>query len=290
MPFEWPEMALRLTYGERANSSVRVAKYLQQMCTSHAEHHRRSSFVKLVHVLDFYLTECEVRNPIGVCSAARVLLELHAHLVHVLHWLLTEAGPSTKPWQERGERFFDHLIRARFATKDPDKQAVCRGQGVPNQLFRPYTVKECLKTVHLRHPGQYPWLDSYYAFLCDFVHSNQGSTTVSTAGARFGKSIPIGKGGMVLRERGTIIRHQYPSEIASSFVISRTVERAEVSAREALEAINLTPTTPFSEDELVRLTGTRHGFGVLREHLRPSRNGLCPCGSGKRYKNCHGSS
>ena len=43
-----------------------------------------------------------------------------------------------------------------------------------------------------------------------------------------------------------------------------------------------------TEDEVAALAGAQAGGTVVREEPKVGRNDPCPCGSGKKYKHCHG--
>jgi preprotein translocase subunit SecA len=66
-----------------------------------------------------------------------------------------------------------------------------------------------------------------------------------------------------------------PSEVAN-------VQYQHADFDEAL----VNPQGDFSEEEKVQMAG---GKPIVREGVKVGRNDPCPCGSGKKYKQCHGS-
>ena len=74
---------------------------------------------------------------------------------------------------------------------------------------------------------------------------------------------------------------------------SEQLEQAAVDMEERAESIaNVTYTAPTESGEIEVTTdeASRHmpKFGVPTEVPRVGRNDPCPCGSGKKYKQCHG--
>jgi preprotein translocase subunit SecA len=52
---------------------------------------------------------------------------------------------------------------------------------------------------------------------------------------------------------------------------------------------NVTYTAPTETGEVETTAGAQPGDGLnLPEGMRVGRNDPCPCGSGKKYKQCHG--
>src|SRR5437868_6072548 len=86
VPYEMGEVNLRLDIASREPDLARIASHIHQMSVFHAENFRRANYVRLAYVGRFFLTEASARNPIGVTSAARSLLEVHAFL----RWVQSE--------------------------------------------------------------------------------------------------------------------------------------------------------------------------------------------------------
>ena len=60
-------------------------------------------------------------------------------------------------------------------------------------------------------------------------------------------------------------------------------------AYEALGLLGILVTDPEQRPALDRLVDDdRPLFKVLRSGVKPGRNSPCPCGSGKKFKTCHG--
>lgn len=262
-PFELPEAGLRLDLSSREGDKKRIARHVHQMCTLHTANFRRANFVKLAYLGRFFLTEYIAENPIGITSASRAILELHAFLRHIQIRLSDLANGPTQKWQERGERFFDQMIRARFATCNPSYMRILTFASVPEELYRPYRVAECIATVANARP-EFSWLQEHYVFLCDWIHANLSSQTVSTAEGRVGTAIQAEKGGLFTQQPTAIIKHQYHSKHIKEYILKKNLDRAIESFYDANNAIKEIPESPFRSAELPELTGNQFGFEAIK--------------------------
>jgi hypothetical protein len=151
---ELPWTALNFDLASRAGNAVRIFKHLHQVCLLNSLHFARANLVKLVHLLDMYLGLVEAENPLGVYTAARSLLELHA-LVDYVHLQLTTGTGSTD--LERAERFLATLRRARFGSLQKANQERLAKAGIPAEEVRPFQVLSCIDKVGAKIPG-FDWL------------------------------------------------------------------------------------------------------------------------------------
>lgn len=119
MRLELPEPGLKLDLKSR-ESVERQFKHLHQSCWCHAENFRRANQIKLPYIIRAYLTSLEAENPLGVFSGARMCLEFHAFLRRVIDGLAAAASGSESAWRDRGMQFFATIVRARFATSNPE--------------------------------------------------------------------------------------------------------------------------------------------------------------------------
>lgn len=70
--------------------------------------------------------------------------------------------------------------------------------------------------------------------------------------------------------------------------VAETASAVLAHVHGAEQALQDTPLSPFSSDELQQFTGSPIGMRQVRGMRAVGRNELCPCGSGKKYKVCHG--
>ena len=62
-------------------------------------------------------------------------------------------------------------------------------------------------------------------------------------------------------------------------------QHAEFNGSMSDEAL-ANPRGDFSDEEKVQMAS---GAPIVRDGVKVGRNDACPCGSGKKYKQCHGS-
>jgi hypothetical protein len=276
--FELPEFGL-LELASRASSELRQFKHIQQMCVIHATHFEMSNSIKTLYLLDSYLSAAAELNPLGVCSAARSLLELHAVLRYVEHLLIHSCAGEEQEWRDRGQRYFNVILQARFGTNDATAQQVFKSEGFPETALRPVRIKDA--RAFLAH--ELTWIAEHCIRLCDFVHPFMwGQQTVrSLAEDSHVARNPAG-GAFVMSKKHFIVQYKFPMLEAGQRAVHETATRALENTRGIVKTITNFPRSPFTRAEVTAKTGFAMGFRSL------SRNSRCLCGSGKKYKNCHG--
>lgn len=239
-----------------------------------------ANIIRTVYLLDSYLSAAAQLNPLAVCSAARSLLELHAVLRYVEHLLTESCGGAQADWLERGQQYFNVILRSRFGTSDATAQHLFRSHGFPETALRPIKVKDARAFLG----RELDWLDEHYSHLCDFVHPFMwGQQIVGSYGGESTIARTSNAGGaFVLRYPQTILQYKFPMLEAGRRALTKTATRALDNTRGIVKALKEFPRSPFSETELFAKTGSALGFGFI------SRNGRCYCGSGKKFRNCHG--
>jgi len=277
--FEAPEFGFALDLASRSSSESRQFKHVHQMCQTHAIHFEKANQIKTTYILDSYLWAAAQLNPVAVYSAARSLLELHAVLRYFEHRLSEACTGAEAEWRERGHRYFDLILRARYGTSDPKAQRILKMVGIPETALKPIRVGKARAFL----TNELPWIDEHYALLCDFVHHNMSSQR--TAGSLVGKSHMARSsagGGFLMAQQHPIVQYTFPAPDRGRHAVRDTATRALENVRGVMDATNRFPRSPFTEAELMAKTGSAIGFKP------PSRNARCPCGSGKKYRNCHG--
>lgn len=169
-PIELPEPASRLGLQERAGQPERRFKHLHQMCLMHMEHLALSGRIKLLALLDGYLSAVSTCAVIGQYLFARTVIEQSAFINEVQRRLAEVSRKPDANWLPKGEEFFSLVIRFRFATGDKTLQRDLASQGIPQKLLTPVNVMNCVAalvaTPELAH------LASIYEKYCDYVHHN----------------------------------------------------------------------------------------------------------------------
>lgn len=282
-PLELPEPSARLEIESRQHNETRLFKHLHQGCMLHAEAFRRTNQIKLVYVLEAYATMTKKKNPLGIYAMARSLLEF-AGFVTDVNRRLRAVREQRNSWRDRGPAFFKVIVRARFATSNPEIKRVIMDQGMSEDDTKPFHIMTCIENVSKHH--QFSWFKSHYDFLCDYVHHNLSSQTVAAARMRTGQFTPAGGGALMTPALGPQVTYAYEVEAQSDYALSETAARAAMSAELALHSINTLPYTPYTESEVLSMTGHRLGVTELPRPPRP--DDPCFCRSGMKYGRCHG--
>jgi hypothetical protein len=291
------EPGLVLNLDARGGDPTREFKHLHQMCMLHSLGFRAQNEIKMGYLIQAYVTAAEAKNPIGVFATARAALEQHAFLEYVARRLEAVRAASAPDWRARGMKFFDVVVRAKFGTSDPQKTQKLAEQGF--DAPKPYHVITCLE--HLAKQVEFTWAQAHYDFLCDYLHPNLSSQTVAVTGIRMGTHVRGDDMRTLLSRSPTAIQnYEYPSTAWSSFAIERTSTQALANVDAALDLLRVTPDSPFRAEEVLQSTGSALGMPFIppSSSQRPEsgaprptavgRNDVCPCGSGKKYKKCHG--
>jgi SEC-C motif len=288
-PIQFPEPGFVLDLELRAPSESRQFAHIHQMCLLHATHFELASKIKTTYILDAYLWAAAQLNPVAVYSAARSLFELHAVLRYVDDLLCAAQAGTDAEWRERGQRYFDVILQARYGTSDQAMEQLLITNGCPEGARRPFKIAKARALL----VKELPWANEHYGLLCDFVHPNLSSQR--TASAYAGESnvaLSSGGGQLLLPGKSPILQYQFPMPEPGRSAVTRTAKRALENTLGIVSSMNHFPRTPFSETELLARTGSRIGLKSpsVTSHVafpRVGRNESCPCGSGKKYKKCH---
>lgn len=258
----------------------------------HREHFVVSSLISLVYSADAYLSQADAGNPIGIFSGARTLLELDALVYFVFAELRRVLNSEQHGWRERGQQYFDIIVRARLSTRDPLVQEGFEVVKFPK--VKCIHVNDGIRALTERPESR--WAQAYYDGLCDFVHPNWGSRLVGVAGTGTAHAVNF-QGKLILASRRGmgVVAYRYPSEPAGEAAVAGTVTRALANAKHVLECLGEFPT--FSVEELHAISPSDEAGAAGRAPSAQAsrkagdavgRNAPCPCGSGRKYKKCHG--
>lgn len=297
LPIQWPEPHPRLDLESRSDSDERTFKHIHQSCIGHAENFRISNQIKIIHLLDSYLTLAN-SNPLGIYMASRSALELCAFSNKVYKRLDSAKKRASQDWRGGGENFFKTIVRARFATSNPDFQQILKGQGVSKSVLKPINIGECIR--NLGNVNGFEDICRRYDLLCDYVHHNLGSQSVNTAGSSASPTALSSGGGLILMPRGgTITQYRYPISEKTDQAIDETIEGFVADVRASWRTLYDLPDTPYNPEQCEQFTGNPLGIQQLdtlsnrrTKHIpkiinrKVGRNELCPCGSEKKYKHC----
>lgn len=295
-PIELPEPDLRLDLESR-DSDRRRARHLHQMCLLHHAHFAAATRFKLPYLTSMYLWAAEAENPFGLYSSTRAIVEFSA-FVHEVARRLQAVVPREEEWESRGRAYFDVVVRARFGTGDSGLTDRLREGAVNAEqlgLPKPIHVNDGLRS--LAKVEAFAAVTTDYERLCDFVHHNV-SSQAATADGYFIAHSATSPGGGEFRslKKGPIIRYRYPARSPIQAAIGWTAPLALKHSRAVVEWHNSIPSSPFSPEELLELTGSEHGMEVewpevdrgSQRRQKIERNAPCPCGRGEKYKRCHG--
>jgi hypothetical protein len=287
----FPEPGYKLELSERAGSELRQFKHLHQVCSLHAEHYGLANQIRTTYLVDSYLCAVTRLNPMGIYSAARGILELHAVARYVQFHLEESIKGPFGEWRERGIRYFDVIMRARFGTSDPNKAAHLKSHGMDDKYLKPFRIRAAREFLGKKCA----WVNEHYESLCDFVHPNLSSQTSAGAYAGEANVVAQSSGSVLLMNNSVpIIHYEFPMPEGGKAAALLTAERALESVLGTAKASDF-PHSPFTEEELLKMTGSRLGMEVVSKQTRGDgrlrkvgRNEACPCGSGKKYKKCCG--
>lgn len=259
-PFESPEPSVILQLEARSGDLGRTVKYLHQQSTIHVEHFRHAQLIRLIYLGRFYLTEYRSANPVGIYSAARAILESHVFVSHVCSGLKRAIADESSDLKARGVTFFNSIRRARLQTTSPGRKPFLQQLGLQPRDLEPYKVADCISTTVSADPERWTWLRDHYKDLCDFVHANLSSQTVSRGSGRVDTVSRYGQGALITPIPTLIGRHEYPSTPALQMARSSTEDRTLRNLEGGIEALNNFPSSPSTTSELVHHTGSAMGF------------------------------
>ena len=290
-PLDLPGPALRLNLNARALDQTRMFKHLHQSCQWHAIAFKRVNEIKLLYLIDAYVRMSEPVNALGLFSGARLILEFNAFLYEVTRRLLEVSKGDVSQWRQRGEQFFSVIVRARYATSDPQLLTALNDMGLGKATLKPFNVMHCLET--LTQEPRFANIRARYDRLCDFVHHNFSSQTVSQSGMSVGTVARSTAGGKILVSQPVpIYRYEYPAEGAARRALAVTIQGAIEDVQACLSWLNPCPEHPFTQEELIKCTGISSGVSVslptessntIRTSQREQvgRNRPSPCGRGR---------
>ena len=245
----------------RALDQTRLFKHLHQSCLLHAAAFKRVNEIKLLYLIDAYVRMAEPVNALGLFSAARALLEFNAFLYEVTRRLFEASKGDASAWRQRGEQFFSVIVRARYATSDPQLLTALSDAGLGTATLKPFNVMHCLET--LTQEPRFANIRARYDRLCDFVHHNFSSQTVSHSGMSVGTVARSTTGGKILLSQpGPILRYEYPAEVAARRALAVTIQGAAEDVQASLSWLNPCPAHPFTQEELLKFTGISTGVSI----------------------------
>ncbi|KEZ79113.1 hypothetical protein [Salinisphaera hydrothermalis] len=259
---EFPEPAMKLDMAARGGDKLRQFKYLHQMCTLHSENFATATQIKVVAVVDGYLENARFESSLGMYLFTRSLLELAAFLHDVDARLSAVVSEPEDKWRPKGEQFFGIIMRARFGTSNKEIAKHLKDAGASKKHLEPFNIMQSL--AKLVASSEANALAGKYDLLCDYVHHNLSSHYTSSPGFRVGDSAHSQGGGALLMMKGApITRYEYPVPAKAKKAQSETLEIIDAALNICISAVNRLPRTPFSEDQLEKMTGSRIGLTQL---------------------------
>ncbi len=296
-PIQWPEPVLRLKLESRRASNERMFKHIHQSCLLHTENFRAASKVKHVYLLDAYIESARNDNPFAIYMAARSMLEFNAFLHDVSARLCEATNLASQQWLDGGRKFFGIVVRARYATSRSEFKALLRQEGLTDDFLKPMNVMNSIRV--LSEEDIYRDTEARYDSLCDYVHHNLGSATAANVGTTIAHvARSIGGGMLIMPDAGPVTQYQYPVPSKGKRGLDDTEGGFLKDAKACIEWINRMPATPYSSEQISAFTGSALGMtelgraipAIIRKPVGSSKNGPCPCGSGRKYKRCCGAS
>jgi len=259
---EFPEPAMKLDMAARGGDKLRQFKYLHQMSTLHAEHFVTATQIKIVAVVDGFLENARLESSLGMYLFARSLLELAALLHDVDRRLTSVTKDADEKWRPKGEQFFGIIIRARFGTSNKEISKQLKEAGASKKHLEPFNIMQSLAKLIASAEGKN--LAGKYDLLCDYVHHNASSNYTSSPGSRVGDSAHSqGGGALLMMKDAPITRYEYPVPAKAKKAQCETVEIIASSLKICIDAVNRMPRTPFGEEQLERMTGSKLGLTQL---------------------------
>lgn len=291
-PNEIPEGQVELDLKSRNGDKSRMMKHIHQQSFFKLCHFKTRSLFKLIYLVDGYFQMLEVKNPVGIFSFARSMLEFNAHIFDV-HSRLTRASDQSLDWRSRGEKFHKTINRARLGTSNPYAKELYEEAGMSKSISDPVHIHKSIES--LSSVEEFTDIKKRYGFLCDFVHHNRSSQAILSGellrktSAKFSKSTIIFPSG----EARDINRYEFPPKSVTEDSFDYVTLDFTRDFAGGYIAIQLLPESPFTMAELEKETGSPVGTPVAsqssnanRPREKVSRNADCPCGSGKKYKKC----
>lgn len=297
--FEVPEANLSLDLGSRKASNIRMFRHLAQMGAMQVMAFKRLNEMKLYYLVDFYQLAAERKNPLAIFNAARAIHEFHAFLNDVSHELIAlRNGPVTE-WLQRGQDFYDSIVRARWGTKRKDLIEVARMQGKVAKDVEPKGASGLIRKLAERQGFEH--VKEHYGMLCDYVHPNSSSQNILAGEFRTSPtSSAMGKSLVITKTAGPVVRLDFPAERAVSSSLRMTLGPALQAAEDCIDLLAVIPEICFREEECLATTGTLFGIPTSGEEVanlknleaeeqalrQQKRQTYCSCGSRKIGRKC----
>lgn len=262
-PIELPEPAPRLGLQERTGQPARQFKHLHQMCLGHVEHLALSGRIKLLALLDGYLSAVSTGAVIGDYLFARTVIEQCAFTCEVQRRLAEVSRKPEANWLPKGEEFFSLVIRFRFATADKALQRHLESQGIPQKLLKPVNVMNCIAA--LVTSPDLAQLAPLYEQFCDYVHHN-GPSHYTTSSGFFVDSVAShhASGGAILTKKaGPISRYEYPTTAKAQKAIDDTVNSVVLAAGACNRMLTDMHRSPYTMQQIKQMTGNELGMVYL---------------------------
>jgi len=258
-PVEFPEPAQRLGLKERAGDPVRQFKHLHQMCLGHVEHLVLSGRIKLLALLDGYLSAVSDAAVIGQYLFARTILEKCAFTMEVQQRLADVSRKPEANWLQKGEEFFSLIVRFRFATSDNAHQRVLASHGIPKKLLKPINVTNYINA--LASIPEVAHFVPLYDKLCDYVHHNSRSHFASSSGSFVGRvASHYASGRAIVSDKpGPISRYVYPTPSKAKEATDDTIAAVALAANKCEYILGKLHRSPYSKQQIVQMTGNEFG-------------------------------
>ena len=259
---EFPDPFIKLDMASRGNDKTRQFKHLHQMCSGHCMNFAHANQIKLVALADGYIANAKLKSSIGIYMFSRSILELAAFQHDVTERLTKIAAKPEEDWRPKGEQFFGVIVRARYGTSNPEISKSLKDAGAAKKHLDPINVMESLRKLFGSKIGRE--LKGEYDVLCDYVHHNLSSNYTSSPGSREGDVAFSGGGGRFhTKQMGSITRYEYPVPIKAEEAKNETIQSVKKSLEIFVKSINAMPHTPYSDEQIEKITGTKFGFVEL---------------------------
>ena len=271
VPVELPEPNQRLGLHERAGQPKRQFKHLHQMCMLHVENLAISGQIKLLALLDGYLSAVATEAVLGQYLFARSLLEQCAFTIEIQRRLAAVSNKPEANWLSKGQQFFSLVIRFRFATGDKEHQRVLELHGIPRKLLKPVNV-----TNYINQLAAMPEIAHFvplYDKLCDYVHHNSRSHFTTSSGSFVGRvaSHYASGGAIVSNKPGPISRYLYPTPSKAKEAFDDTIDAVLLGAKTVNSNLDRLHRSPYSEQQIKQMTGNELGAVYLGNGSPQSR-------------------
>jgi hypothetical protein len=270
-PIDLPEPATRLGLAKREGQPIRQFKHLHQTCWGHAEHLAISGQIKILSLMDGYISCTQSGAIIGHYLYARTILEECAFFNEVKLRLNEVRKKPDKNWMSKGEEFFALLIRFRFSSNDKSLLNKLESRGFPHKLLKPINIKNCISSLSLTQ--ELAALVPTYDTLCDYIHHNGPSHFTTSSGFFTGMmgTHHTSGGGFFTKEPTAITRYQYPNLPKVAEALENTAQAALYAGKACREICKQLPRSPYTEEKIQEMTGTRDGAVYLGQAEAPDQ-------------------